>query len=118
MVQVERRIVLGDVQRHVFAHTTLHTHTHTQKNSPFIRAESVGNLGADIGHLDQVVEHEGGDAGAAPLGMREEVRHVGLVVGHVGHHEREADDQVAVEHHAAKVRILQALGHCRNQSTT
>lgn len=49
-------------------------------------------------HLDQMVQHEGGDAGLAPLGMAEDEGDVGLVVLDVRHHERKANHQLPMEY--------------------
>lgn len=61
-------------------------------------------------HLDQVVNHEGPDAGPPPLGVDEQEGDVGLVVLHVRHHEAEAHHHLLVKDDDAEVRVLQALG--------
>ena len=69
-------------------------------------------------YLYEVVEHEGGDAGSTPLGVRKDERYVRLVVLDVRHHERKADDALPVENDTAEVWILETLGHCRHTDNT
>lgn len=60
-------------------------------------------------HLDEMVDHEGANAGPPPLGMHQQEGDVGLVVLDVRHHETEADHNLLVEDDDAEVRVLQAL---------
>ena len=61
--------------------------------------------------LNEMVNHEGGDASTAPLWMREEEGDVSFVALHVRNHKREADDALPVQHDATEVWILKTLGH-------
>lgn len=61
-------------------------------------------------HLNQMVDHKGGDPGSPPLGMHQQEGDVGFVILDIRHHEAEADHHFLIEHHDAEVRVLQALG--------
>lgn len=61
-------------------------------------------------YLDEVVDHEGANAGSPPVGVHQQEGDVGLVVLHVRDHEAKANDHLLVENHHAEVGILQTLG--------
>ncbi len=60
-------------------------------------------------YLDEMVDHEGSDAGSPPLRMNKQEGDVGLVVLHVWHHETKANHDLLIEDNNAEVGILQTL---------
>lgn len=60
-------------------------------------------------HLDEMVDHEGSDAGSPPLGMDQQEGDIGLVVLHVWHHETKANHNFFIEDNHAEVWVLQTL---------
>lgn len=69
-------------------------------------------------HLDEMVDHEGADAGPPPLRMHQQEGDVGLVVLDVRHHETEANHHLLVEDDHAEVWVLQTLGKVHACSET
>lgn len=61
-------------------------------------------------YLNQMVNHEGGNPGSPPLRMHQQEGDVGFIIFDIRHHEAKADHHFLIEHHNAKVRVLQALG--------
>ena len=63
-------------------------------------------------HLDEMINHEFGDAPQPPLGMHEDERDVGLRVTHVGNEKRESNHQLPIERNATEFRVLQVFRNC------
>ena len=61
-----------------------------------------------------MVEHELCDSDSPPFRVSEDERDVRVAVRNVGNHERERDDDAAVEDDTAEVGILEAFGNWKN----
>lgn len=62
-----------------------------------------------MAHLNEMVNHEGGDTSTPPFRMHQQEGDVGLVVLHIWHHEAKTDHNFLVKHHYAEVWVLEAL---------
>ena len=64
-----------------------------------------------LARLNEVVQHEFGDARPPPFRMREQERYVGLELIFVGHQECEAYDDLTVHGDDREIGILEAFRH-------
>ena len=60
-------------------------------------------------YLNQMVDHEGTDAGTSPLRMDKEKGDIGFVVFDIRNHESETDHHLTVQNHHTEVWIVEAL---------
>lgn len=56
--------------------------------------------------LNEMVDHERGDARSPPLRMHQQERDVSLVVFHIRHHEAKTNHDLLVKHHDTEVWVL------------
>jgi len=59
-----------------------------------------------LSHLYEMVEHEGCDVGAAPLGVGEDMGDVRLIVFYVWHHKRKPDHNLPATHTVQVLNIF------------